>query len=93
MLEAFIRSKRLGLERLRDVGALAVGVPWVEDELEEVAELFGTDDVFAYGFEQNLAILEAMTQYAHEQHLTDRKLSPGELFAAETIDHPGDGMP
>lgn len=93
MLEAFIRSKRLGLERLRDVGALAVTVPWVEHELEQVAELFGSDDAFPYGLEQNRKILEAMTQYAHEQGLTDRKLSPEELFAPETLDHPGDGMP
>jgi 4,5-dihydroxyphthalate decarboxylase len=93
MLEAFIRAKRLGLERLRDVGALAVTVPWIEHQLEEVAELFGTDDAFPYGFEQNRKILEAMTRYAHEQHLTDRKLSPEELFAPETIGHPGDGMP
>jgi 4,5-dihydroxyphthalate decarboxylase len=93
MLEAFIRSKRLGLERLGDIGALSVMVPWVEDELEEVAELMGTDDAFPYGFGQNKRILEAMTGYAHEQGLTDRKLSPEDLFAPETVEHPGDAMP
>lgn len=93
MMEAFIRSKRLGLERLGDVGALSVTVPWIEDELEEVAELFGSEDAFSYGFEQNREILEAMARYAQEQHLTDRKLSPEELFVPETIDHRGDGMP
>jgi hypothetical protein len=34
-----------------------------------------------------------MTGYAHEQGLTDRKLSPEDLFAPETVEHPGDAMP
>ena len=46
-----------------------------------------------YGFAQNRAILEAMTQYSHEQSLTKRKLDPEVLFAPDTLDHPGDTMP
>lgn len=91
MLEAFIRSKRLGMERLNNVGALAVALPWLDTELDEVAELFGGDP-FPYGFEQNRKVLDAMTTYAHEQELTGRKLSPEELFAMETLDHPGDAV-
>jgi 4,5-dihydroxyphthalate decarboxylase len=92
ILEAFIRSKRLGNVRLRNMDALAVTVPWLESQLEEVDELFG-GDAFPYGFAQNRAIVDAMTQYAHEQGLAERKLSPEELFAPETLEHPGDGMP
>lgn len=91
ILEAFVESKRLGLARMRDVNALAVTLPWIEDELDEVDELFGGDP-FPYGFEQNRAILEAMTRYSHEQGLTARKLDPEELFAPETVGHPGDAL-
>jgi 4,5-dihydroxyphthalate decarboxylase len=93
VMEAFIRAKRLGVERLRNVGVLAVTLPWVENELDELDELFGSEDAFPYGFTQNRAILDAMTQFAHDQHLTGRKLSPDELFAPETVEHPGDAMP
>jgi 4,5-dihydroxyphthalate decarboxylase len=92
LLEAFIRSKRLGLERLKLSGSLAVGLPWLELAVDEVGELFD-GDAFPYGFGANRPVLEAMTTYAREQHLTGRKLDPEELFAPETIDHPGDAMP
>lgn len=89
MLEAFIRSKQLGMERLQNVGALAVTLPWLETELDQVSDLFGGDP-FPYGFAQNRKIMEAMTTYAYEQQLTDRKLSPEELFASETLNYCGD---
>jgi 4,5-dihydroxyphthalate decarboxylase len=92
VLEAFIRAKRRGMARLGNMDALAVTLPWIPDELDEVAELFG-GDAFPYGFAQNRGILEAMTQYAHEQGLADRKLAPEELFVPETVEHPGDAMP
>jgi 4,5-dihydroxyphthalate decarboxylase len=92
MLEAFVESKRLGSERLGYIGALAVSLPWIEEHLTEVTALFGAD-AFPYGFAQNRTILDAMTMYSYEQGLTSRKLSPEELFAPETIDHPADAMP
>lgn len=91
LLEAFVESKRLGLERLRDMNAIAVGLPWVARELDEIDELFG-GDAFPYGFAQNREILAAMTRYSFEQGLTARQLEPEELFAPETLDHPGDAM-
>ncbi len=89
LLEAFIESKRLGFNRLRDVGALAVTIPWLGSEIEEIDDLFGGDP-FPYGFMQNRAIIDAMTRYSYEQGLTPRKFEPEELFAPETITHPGD---
>ena len=42
-------------------------------------------DPFRYGFENNRAILEAMTEYSFEQGLSTRKLDPEELLAPETL--------
>ena len=67
-----------------------IGVPLVAT-WTEIDELFG-GDAFPYGFEQNLATLEALTEYSYRQGLTPRRFTPGELFAVETHDHPGDNL-
>ena len=69
---------------MRDLDTLAIGHPWAAAEWDTVRAEFGGDP-FVYGFEANLPLLEAMTQYSHEQGLSDRKLSPAELFAPEAI--------
>lgn len=92
LLEAFIASKRRGWVRLRHTGALAVALPWLEDALAEIDDLFAGDP-FRYGFAANRAELDAMTGYAYEQGLTPRRLDPAELFAPQTLGHPGDAMP
>jgi len=43
-------------------------------------------DPFSYGTRANRAILEAITQYSHEQGLTPRVLAIEELFAPSTLD-------
>jgi 4,5-dihydroxyphthalate decarboxylase len=88
LLEAFCEAKRRALERMHYLGALAVALPWLSNSLDEVNDLFGGDP-FAYGFQRNRAILEAMTQYSFEQGLTDRELRPEELFPPETLEHSG----
>jgi 4,5-dihydroxyphthalate decarboxylase len=92
LLEAFVESKRAGRQRLHDLNALAVSLPWLEDELTRTRELFGGDP-FAYGFAANRNVLDAMTRYAFEQGLTPGKLEPEELFAPETLEHPADELP
>ncbi len=91
LLNAFIESKRLGMARLRLTGALAVAIPWLAADIEELDEMFD-GDAFAYGFAQNRHVLEAATTYAHEQGLTPRRFEPEDLFARETLDHPGDDL-
>ena len=92
LMDALVEAKRRGLARLRNLGALAVTLPWLGAHLEEVDELFGGDP-FPYGFAQNQATLEAMTQYSYEQGLTPHKLAPEELFPPEALGHPGDDLP
>jgi 4,5-dihydroxyphthalate decarboxylase len=91
LLDAFIESKRLGLDRLRQVGVPPVMIPWLAEDVDEIDEIFGGDP-FGYGFESNRKVLDAMTQYSFEQGLTPNRLSAEELFAEETLDHPGDDL-
>lgn len=90
LVEAFEAAKRIGTERMRYQGALAVGVPWLGSDMEEIDELFG-GDAFPYGVARNRRILERMTEYAHEQGLTPRRVGVDELFAPETYQDPVPG--
>jgi 4,5-dihydroxyphthalate decarboxylase len=47
-----------------------------------VAPLFG-GDYWPYGIEGNRVTLDAFLQYAHEQGVCHRLLTPEELFPAE----------
>jgi 4,5-dihydroxyphthalate decarboxylase len=82
--EAFALAKRKGRERLRSLGTLAVSLPWLASDLEEIDSLFG-GDAFPYGLEQNRSVLETTIQYLMEQRLLARPVAVEELFAPETI--------
>lgn len=91
LFEAFERAKLVGRERLLVTGPLAVALPWVPADLEEIDEVFGGADPWAYGIEPNRHVLEAMTKYSHEQGLASRKVTLDELFAAESFVSPAVG--
>lgn len=84
LYDAFEAAKLAGRERLNQITALAVSLPWLEAELEETARLFGSDP-FTYGVAANKGVLEALVGYAYEQGIAARPLSIGELFAIETL--------
>ena len=84
LLDAFEEAKAQSNERLRDLDSLPVNHPWIAAEIDRVIELFGRDP-FTSGYAENLALLEAMTQYSYEQGLSGRKLDPEELFAPEAL--------
>ena len=84
LVEAFSEAKELGRRCLHAVGGLAVSLPWLDSELEEVDELFGGDPS-PYGVQQNADVLEAMVTYSYEQGLSSRKVEVEELFAPETL--------
>ncbi len=88
LLDAFIESKRRGNAILADRAVEAVADPWWTERREEIDRAFGGDP-FPYGLEPNRAVLEAAVTYALEQGLVDRPLAVEELFAPETLAHPG----
>jgi 4,5-dihydroxyphthalate decarboxylase len=88
LLEAFVEAKRRAFAAMRELGALAVSLPWLGHSLEEVDAVF-EGDPFPYGFGANRAILEAMADYSYEQGLSSRRLTPAHLFASETLQHAG----
>jgi 4,5-dihydroxyphthalate decarboxylase len=76
---AFVAAKRIAWARLRYAGSLAAMLPWLQDEIEEIDEVFGGDP-FPYGVEPNRPTLEALVQYMAEQHIIAAPMPVEELF-------------
>src|ERR1700733_6865375 len=76
---AFVEAKRIARARLRYAGSLAAMLPWLQDEIEEVDEVFGGDP-FPYGIEPNRPTLEALGQYMVEQHFIAEPIPIETLF-------------
>ena len=85
ILKAFTQSKDLCLEEMSDVTALAVSMPWIAAELRETRDLMG-EDVWPYGFQENLKELSMMCKWSAEQGIAAREMSPEELFHPATLD-------
>ena len=77
---AFVESKRIARARLRYAGSLAAMLPWLQDEIEEIDEVFPGGDPFPYGVEPNRPTLEALVRYMVEQHFIPKALAIEELF-------------
>jgi 4,5-dihydroxyphthalate decarboxylase len=83
--KAFCEAKAQAMTALRDVNALTVTLPWLEAETNETMAIMG-DDFWKYGVAENKREIEALTQYIHEQGLTDRRVEIEELFHPSTFE-------
>ena len=84
LMKAFEEAKRRSLARLADVTASHTPLAWLGDYVARTRALFG-DDPFPYGLEPNRRTLEAFTQFAFEQGVAHRKVSPDELFPPQVL--------
>jgi len=83
LYDAFVKAKAHAAETLleRIPAALVFG----REFLAMTQEILGKDP-FPYGVKANMAMLETITAYSHEQGLTPRKMKVEELFAESTLD-------
>jgi 4,5-dihydroxyphthalate decarboxylase len=82
--KALLESKAVGLEKLSNLAQLCVALPWMEVEATETQALMGAD-YWRYGVKECRHEIDVMTRYAHEQGLTERRLTAEELFAPSTF--------
>ena len=75
------------MQNLAQVNFLRMSAPWIAADPEQVRELMGAD-YWRYGAAANRAELEAMARYAFDERLTERKLTPEELFHPATLEAP-----
>jgi len=82
LFKAFDESKRRSFERIQDLTASRIPVPWSASIAGELSENFGADP-FPYGLEKNRQTLDAFCRFAHAQGVTAKKLTPDDLFPKE----------
>ena len=82
LFKAFDEARHRILERIRDLTASRIPVPWAAAIADEWAKGFGSDP-FPYGLDNNRKTLDAFCRFAHAQGVTARRLSPDDLFPKE----------
>lgn len=85
VMKAFIQAKALCWQELGQIGHLYNSLPWGVADFAEARALMG-EDYWSYGLEPNRHLLEAFTRYHHEQGLSQREVSPDEMFAPAACD-------
>ena len=77
LFQAFVNAKNLALARMHKGHPYML--PWVHEDIHEIAEVFGGDP-YPYGIEANRPTLEALVGYMAEQHFIPRTMPIEELF-------------
>lgn len=85
LLTAFEEAKRRSIERLSEMTASRIPLPWVPAMVADMRAMVGPDP-WPYGLAANRVTLEAFTRWAHEQGVASRPLQPEELFAPQVLD-------
>jgi 4,5-dihydroxyphthalate decarboxylase len=87
LYKAFSQAKNYSLERLVNLGAPPVTLPWFFYEMDQTIAMMGRD-FWPYGFKANRTALTKLTQYMREQGLIPEGF-PKEidgLFAPNTLE-------
>ena len=79
LVAAFEEAKRRSFQRLADVSASWLPIPWSFDCLPQAQAVLG-EDPWPYGVGPNRNTLSAFLTYAFEQGVCARQLEPEELF-------------
>jgi 4,5-dihydroxyphthalate decarboxylase len=82
LLKAFRKSRDIAFERLEGADPQVIAYSWIAAAVAEQRELMG-ENYWAYNVEDNRTVLEALTQYAHEQGLSPARIDYMKFF------HPG----
>jgi 4,5-dihydroxyphthalate decarboxylase len=85
LYKAFVQAQQGTYRELQEAAALKCMLPWLIQHVEEARALMG-DDYWPYGFQPNVRTLETFLRYSVEQGLSKRPLTPGELFAPESLE-------
>ena len=85
LYKAFAQAQRETYDDLYVTAALKAMLPWLTKHVEDARALMG-DDFWPYGFARNRQTLATFLRYHHEQGLSQRLLTPEELFAPETLE-------
>lgn len=83
LCSAFEAAKKASLARMADSMVSRYPFPWMYEQAERMAGLFGAD-YWPYGVARNRTTLEAFLDFCLEQGIAHRKVGIEELFAPQT---------
>jgi 4,5-dihydroxyphthalate decarboxylase len=81
LFKAFDEARRRSVERTLAGTASVLPLPWAHELARQMQDVVGKD-LMPYGVEQNRVTLDAFLQYAFEQGVCHKRLTPEELFPA-----------
>ncbi len=84
LYEAFEQSKSEALQRLPKVNHAMYPVPWLQEYVRELQQVFGKD-IWPYGLGPNRRTIEAFLRFGFNQGVCERLLRPEEMFAPATL--------
>lgn len=82
LLNAFRKSRDEAFSRLEGSDPQVIAYSWIAAAVAEQRELMG-ENYWAYNVENNRTVLQAMTQYAHEQGLSPTRIDYMSFFHPE----------
>ena len=82
LLKAFRRSRDVAFDRLEGSDPQVIAYSWIAAAVAEQRALMG-ENYWAYNIANNRTVLEAMTQYAHEQGLSPMRIDYMTFFHPE----------
>ncbi len=87
LFNAFEKAKNNSVERMHDMDVSRIGIPWIQAITERnTDDLFPDGDYWPYGIERNRTTLEAFLRFCHEQGVTQKHLTPEDIFAKEALE-------
>jgi 4,5-dihydroxyphthalate decarboxylase len=82
LFKAFEEAKQRSVERVADITASRIPLPWSAALSAGFGAAFGADP-FPYGIAANRVTLDAFCRFAHAQGITHGRMKPEDLFPAE----------
>jgi 4,5-dihydroxyphthalate decarboxylase len=79
LYDAFVRSKKIALEKLFNLRAVRYMTPFLMREIDDIWEVFGGDP-WPYGIEPNRQTLEALITYQQDLGLIETPVRVDDLF-------------
>ncbi len=83
LMTAFERAKQRSVDRILNVTASQMAVPWLFYDAAEVNRRIFGKDWWPYGIEGSRKTLEAFLQYCYEQGTHAKRMTPEDLFPEE----------
>jgi 4,5-dihydroxyphthalate decarboxylase len=82
LFKMFEEAKRRCLNLITDFTCARLPLPWAAAATAEIVAGYGPDP-YPYGVEESRATIEAFCRYAHDQGVTQRRMTVEELFPRE----------